>query len=81
MNLPPITQQAILYVDGTPDSDYVLRILRAYRENCNCVWAICSNGNPVETDPLLKLMNEHCEKRAKLLDKAIAILEEAQEDK
>jgi len=31
MKLPELTQQPILHIDGTPDEDYPLRILRAYR--------------------------------------------------
>lgn len=66
-----ITQQEILLVDGTPDEGYVLRILRAYRENCNCRWAESTEGKDPDS-PLFKLMNEHQEQRAKLLDEAIA---------
>lgn len=73
MKLPKITRQPILYVDETPDRNYVLRILRAYRENCNCQWSDTTEGTETE-NPLLKMMNEHCEQRALLLDKAIAIL-------
>ena len=71
MGLPEVTQQPILYVDGTPTDDYPLRILRAYRENCNCRWV--SEPRP---NPLIDLMNEYCEKRAKILDRAIRILKE-----
>jgi len=42
--LPDITQQPIEHVDGTPDNLYPLRILRAYRENCNCMWSESTNG-------------------------------------
>ena len=77
MKLPEITQQPILYIDETPDRDYVLRILRAYRENCNCRWSDTTEGTETE-NPLLKMMNEHCEQRAKLLDKAIQILTDRQ---
>jgi hypothetical protein len=67
--LPPLTQEPLLHLDATPDSDYPLRILRAYRENCNCRWI----ANPPSA--LCDAMNEAQEKRAKLLDRAIAILE------
>jgi len=63
-------QEPILCVDGTPDAGYVLRILRAYRENCNCKWAY--DGE----EEMLRIMNEACDARAKLLDEAIARLEE-----
>lgn len=69
MPLPEITQEAIIHIDGTPNEDYPLRILRAYRENCNCRWE-----SPGENE-LLKLMNLQCEKRAAILDRAISILE------
>ena len=74
MELPELTQQPILYIDGTPNADYPIRILRAYRENCNCIWADTTEGKGSE-NPMLKMMNEHNEQRAKLLDKAIALLE------
>lgn len=68
-----IIQQPILHIDGTPDEGYPLRILEAYRENCNCKWSDnTSREEPM--NPLLKMMNEHCEQRALLLDKAIAKL-------
>ena len=73
MKLPSVTQQPILHIDGTPDKGYVLRILRAYRGDCNCRWADTTEGTGIE-NPILKLMNEDCEKRAKLLDEAIKIL-------
>jgi hypothetical protein len=67
--LPEITKQPIIYVDSTPDSGYVLRILKAYRDNCDCKWATSCDG---ECDNLLlKTMNEHQDQRAKLLDEAI----------
>lgn len=68
MALPEVTQQPILCIDATPDREYVLRILRAYRQNCDCRW--------VSTEPnaLIDIMNMHCEERAVLLDEAIAIL-------
>ena len=72
--LPNITQQPIEHVDGTPDNLYPLRILRAYRENCNCMWSESSGVEEVK-NPLLKLMNDQQIKRAEILDKAIAILE------
>lgn len=70
---PELTKQAIENVDGTPNAEYPLRILRAYRQNCDVRWTTGLGG---ECDnPLFALMNEHCEQRAKILDKAIMILE------
>lgn len=69
--LPDLSQQSVGFVDGTPDREYPLRILRAYRENCNCKWV--TRGKP---DPLLDAMNDTQVERAKLLDEAIRVLEE-----
>ena len=69
-DLPPVTQQPIIHVDGTPDDEYPLRILKAYRENCNCKWVITNNESV-----FVKIMNEACDKRVKILDRAITILE------
>lgn len=69
--LPDLTQQPIEFVDGTPDKEYPLRILMAYRENCNCKWV--TNG----PDPMLDEMNKKCDERAKILDEAIKVLEDS----
>jgi len=66
--LPKITQEPLIHVDATPDDGYVLRILRAHRHNCDCKWV--GTGS----NALIDVMNEACDKRAKLLDKAISIL-------
>lgn len=68
--IPELTRQPIEHVDGTPDRDYALRILRAYRANCDCKFV----AEP--PSPLITMMNEHNDQRAALLDQAIAILEE-----
>ena len=64
------TQQGIMVVDATPNEGYPLRILRAYRENCNVKWV----AEPPST--LVDMMNADCDKRAEILDRAIAILEQ-----
>lgn len=69
MNLPNFTQEPINHVDATPNDEYPLRILKAHRENCNCKWEAVPN------DPFVELMNKHCDLRAKLLDRAIEVLE------
>ena len=71
-NLPDYTQQPILHVDLTPDDDLPLRILQAYRENCNCKWSTDTEGNC--DNPLFALINQHCDERAEILDKAISKL-------
>lgn len=70
--LPPISQQPIVFVDATPDAGYPLRILRAYRQHCECKWIITS---PEHDNPVNHIMNEHNEQRAKILDRAVAVLE------
>ena len=68
--LPPVTQEVIISVDVTPDREYPLRILKAYRDNCNCLWRTDSPG------PLFDYMNKkNNEKRTKILNEAIGILE------
>ena len=52
---------------------YTIRILKAYRENCNIKWTdTTDNSEPI--NPLLRLMNEHCDQRAKILDDALVLL-------
>lgn len=73
MKLPQMTKEPLMYVDMTPDDDLPLRILKAYRENCDCKWATDLVGNC--DNSILQVMNEHAEQRAKILDKAIVLLE------
>ena len=73
MSIPELTKQPVLYLDSTPDNDYPLRILQAYRQQCDCKWGDSSDGSEPQ-NPLLKMMNEDCEKRAVILDKAITKL-------
>jgi len=73
MKLPKLTKKAILWVDETPDEGYPLRILRAYRQNCDCMWSDNTSGEE-SSNPIFKLMNEHQRKRADILDKAIKAL-------
>lgn len=68
--LPPLTQEPILHVDATPDTEYPIRILKAHRENCNCKWI----ANPPAK--IFDMMNEAQVKRAEILDRAIAVLEQ-----
>ena len=63
--LPDLTQQPVQFIDATPDEEYPLRILRAYRENCNCKWSSDTEN------ALIKAMNEMNDKRAEILDRAI----------
>ena len=70
--IPPVTQEPILHIDATPDDDYPLRILRAYRENCNVKWIAATTPSSV-----CEAMNEMNDQRAKILDRAITLLEKA----
>lgn len=69
-NLPEMTQQPLMSVDVTPNSGLTLRILEAYRTNCDCNWRTS------EPNPLWDKMNQDNSNRAVLLDKAIKKLEE-----
>jgi len=73
-NLPELTQEPIHYVDSTPDEGYPLRILQAYRENCNSRWSDSASGENM--NPLYDLMNKHQEQRAEILDRAIEKLQQ-----
>ena len=58
-------------IDATPDPDYPLRILQAYRSHCAVRWTMLDGSPP---GPALQWMNQQSEQRAKLLDRAIATL-------
>lgn len=63
------------HINGTPDGKYALRILKFYRQLCNCKWIV--EGEDVEKARVLyDTMNEHQDQRAKELDEAIRILEQ-----
>jgi hypothetical protein len=66
-----MSTESIFHIDETPTEDYPIRILRAYRNLCDGRWA--SSGE--EENPVIILWNELSDKRAALLDKAIAVLE------
>jgi hypothetical protein len=72
---PNVTQEPVSFVDCTPDDDYPLRILRAHRANADVRWEV--SGLPEERRHVYDLMNADCEKRAAILDRAIAALERA----
>ena len=83
-SLPPLSQEPIRLVDATPDEGYPLRILRAYRQHADCMWANSTWADGTESseslDPVLKLMNEHNRQRALILDRAISILEKVNDE-
>ncbi len=70
-----VTQEPVKFIDATPNEEYPLRILRAYRENCNCLWADSSDPDKEVTNPLFKLMNDAQRERASILDRSIDKLE------
>jgi len=72
LDLPPLTQQPMQHVDGTPDVAYPLRILQAYRANCDVCWVV--EGLDEATAGIYDMMNRHQRERAALLDDAIRAL-------
>ena len=69
-----LIKQPLTHVNATPDKEYPLRILKAFRENCNCKYSSSTDGSEEGLSPFLKEMNKLQDKRAKILDDAIAIL-------
>lgn len=74
MPLPDLNRQPLTHVDATPDGNYALRILQAFRDNCGCKWV--SNTD----NPLVSAMNKLQEERAKELDIAINLLIKRKEE-
>lgn len=60
-----------LHVDETPDEDYPIRILRAYRERCDYLISSTTLMDGEKENPLFVEMNKLQKKRAKILDRAI----------
>lgn len=69
---PELTTEPIEHVDATPDDGYPIRILKAYRENCDVKWSNNTSNNDAR---VFAEMNKHQDERAKILDRAIKILE------
>ena len=74
MTLPDFTRQPVEAVDMSIDADLPLRILRAYRQNCDVHWAV--EGVDEASRRIYDVMNEHQRQRAKILDAAIRTLEQ-----
>lgn len=68
---PRLSQHPLEFVDLTPDDDLALRILRAYRANCNTHWVISGEFKKHKARRVWDEMNKHQEQRAKILDAAI----------
>ena len=64
-----MTQQPIIHIDATPDADYVLRILRAYRQHASCNIEV--HGVSEAEQIIYDAMNEANKVRAELRDVAI----------
>jgi len=73
MDLPKLTCELLLVVDMTPDSNLPLRILRAYRQNCDSMWEV--HGFTEKQKLIYDEMNLHQIQRAMILDEAILRLE------
>ena len=58
-----------MFIDATPDGDYALRLLRAYRDDCDLTWADTSGKK--SKNLLIVEMNRLQKLRAKELNKAI----------
>ena len=63
---------SLRFLDATPNEEYPIRILQAYRNQAIVKWATATDGSC--DNPLFKIMNEHCDKRAAILDEAIKVL-------
>lgn len=79
-NIAPLTQQPVIHINSKPDNEYVLRILRAYRTNCDCRWVFGKwdekkNEYVEPKDTIYSVMNQYQRERAELLDEAIRALE------
>lgn len=60
------------HIDGKPDGEYALRILKFYRELARTKWIV--EGMDSKTELVYDAMNMHQDMRAEELDAAIAIL-------
>ena len=61
------------FVDATPDGNYALRILQAYRGDCNTEWSDNTAGLNI-SNPMIVELNKLQRERAKELDIAIKLL-------
>jgi len=58
-----------MFIDATPDGDYALRLLRAYRDDCDLTWS--DTFGKKSKNLLIVEMNRLQKLRAKELNKAI----------
>ena len=71
--IPQLTRETILHVDATPNAEYPIRILRAYRDNAATFWKC--QGMAEATVAIYQQMNRDQLDRVRILDHAIALLE------
>ncbi len=78
-----LKNQSLLHIDATPDKTYPLRILQAYRRQCDTCFASTVTVNTDKDFPsiLVQVMNDLQKQRAALLDDAIANLVKLLADK
>ncbi len=72
MEFPKLKPEPLLHVDATPDENYALRILRAYRANCDCKYEV--HGMSKKETAFWGMMNKMQDQRWEVLNKAIKIL-------
>lgn len=62
------------HIDATPNDGYPLRILRAYRADCDMRWSLSTTNGGQDATPLMEKSNIMQDQRAAILDTAIAAL-------
>lgn len=62
------------HIDATPNDGYPLRILRAYRADCDMRWSLSTTNGGQDATPLMEQLNALQDQRAAILDKAITAL-------
>lgn len=67
------------YIDATPDGGYALRILQAYRQDCDTQWSDNTAGLKI-SNPFLVELNKLQEERAKEISQAITRLPKSEKD-
>ncbi len=73
--IPPLTQRPLRQINLTPDPFLAVRILKVFRDDCNCKWASNSDGIVDSGNTVMADMNKICDERVVILDRAISILE------
>jgi hypothetical protein len=77
MSIPEIVNRPLFSIDMTPDSSLPIRILQAYRAECDSRWSI-SGLSPTQS-AVYDAINLHQEQRAVILDGAILALMDARD--